>query len=159
MSSSRLLGDIGGTNVHFALLERNGRIHRHETLRNLDYDAIDEVLDAYLGRLEENERPTEAAFGIAAPVTGDRVAMINAPWSFSLSALKKKYGWTDLHAVNDFVANALAVPHLETDDVVKVGEGAAVDGANIAVLGPGTGLGVAGLVKCNGRWTAIAGEG
>jgi len=92
MSSSRLLGDIGATNVHFALLERDGRIHRHETLRNLDYDAIDEALDAYLGRLEGNERSKEAAFGIAAPVTGDRVAMINAPWSFSLAALKKKYG-------------------------------------------------------------------
>ena len=159
MSSTRLLGDIGATNVHFALLTRDGRIHRHETLRNLDYDAIDEALDVYLGALPVDESPKDAAFGIAAPVTGDRVAMINAPWSFSLSALKKKYGWTALHGVNDFVANALAVPHLSADDVVKVGEGAPVENANIAVLGPGTGLGVAGLVKCNGRWTPIAGEG
>lgn len=159
MSSSRLLGDVGATNVHFALLERDGRIHRLETLLSFDYDAIDEALDAYLGALPESERPEEAAFGVAAPVTGDRVAMINAPWSFSISALKKKYGWTALHAVNDFVANALAVPQLEVDDVTKVGEGASVEDANIAVLGPGTGLGVAGLVKCNGTWTAIAGEG
>jgi len=85
--------------------------------------------------------------------------MMNSPWSFSIAALQKQFGWTAVHAVNDFAANALGVPQLGPDDVVKIGEGEAAPKAAIAVLGPGTGLGVSGLVPADGRWTAIAGEG
>jgi len=159
MSGTKLLGDIGATNVHFALLARDGDIARHESVRNLDYDTIGEALDAYLKGVPTAERPDAAAFAVAAPVTSDRVQMINAPWNFSISALKQQYGWSALHAMNDFAANALGVPALTADDVVKIGDGAPVEGANIAVLGPGTGLGVAGLVKCGAKWTAVAGEG
>jgi glucokinase len=107
----------------------------------------------------KEERPSEAAFAVAAPVIGDKVTMMNAPWIFSISELKRHYGWSALHMVNDFVANALAVPQLKDDDIVQVGEGKPVEGDAIAVLGPGTGLGVAGLIRCGGKWTPIAGEG
>src|SRR5215471_2000435 len=159
MSSPRLIGDIGATNVHFALVARDGTINRAEALRNLDYDTFGEAIDAYLATLSAAERPSAAAFGIAGPVMDDRVTMLNAPWSFSIEALKRQYGWSALHVVNDFAANALAVPALSSDDVVKVGGGDAVKDAPIAVLGPGTGLGVGGLVKCGGKWKALAGEG
>jgi len=159
MRAPRLLADIGATNVHFALWQWNGEITHAQSLRNLDYDNIVDALDVYLGGVPSEQLPTAAAFAIAAPVTDDRVQMINAPWHFSISALQKQYQWSALHTLNDFAANALSVPALKADDVVKIGDGAPVDGANIAVLGPGTGLGVAGLVKCGDKWTAIAGEG
>jgi len=159
MSASRLLSDIGATNVRFALLARDGRVHANESFRSLDYETLTEAIDAYLARLPQGERPTEAAFAVAAPVIDDEITMLNSPWTFSIDAVKRTYGWSALHAVNDFVANALAVPRLQDAEVVQVGEGTPARDEAIVVLGPGTGLGVAGLIRCGGKWTPIAGEG
>jgi glucokinase len=159
LSGSKLLSDIGATNVRFALLMPDGRVVRNETLRNLDYETIGDAIDAYLTLVPREERPSEAAFAVAAPIIGDKVAMMNSPWAFSIEEVRRRYGWPALHMVNDFVANALAVPKLSGDDIVQVGGGKPVDGEAVAVLGPGTGLGVAGLIRCGGKWTPIAGEG
>ena len=159
MSGWRILADIGATNVRFALLAPDGSVNRFENFRNLDYEMVTEAIDAYLATVTKDERPTAAAFAVAAPVIGDKITMLNSPWTFSREAVRHRYGWSALHMVNDFVANALAVPQLKDDDFVQVGEGKAVDGEPIAVLGPGTGLGVAGLVRCAGKWAPIAGEG
>jgi glucokinase len=159
LSRPRLLSDIGATNVRFALLSRDGSVDRTENFRSLDYETLDDAIDAYLQPLPSNERPKEAAFAIAAAVTGDKIAMLNAPWTFSIQAVKQHYGWSTLHVINDFAANALAVPLLPQANVVQVGEGTPAQGEPIAVLGPGTGLGVAGLIRCANKWTAIAGEG
>ncbi len=62
--------------------------------------------------------------------------------------------------LNDFTANALALPYLTEDDREKVGSGEAVAGRPIAILGPGTGLGVSGLIPTEqGGWIALSGEG
>jgi len=159
LSGTKLLGDIGATNVRFALLTSDGLMLRAEGVRNLDYETIGEAIDAYLAPVPREEWPSEAAFAVAAPITGDRVAMMNAPWIFSIEDVRRRYGWSALYAVNDFVANALAVPQLLSDDIVPVGEGKPVADEAIAVLGPGTGLGVAGLIRSGGKWTPIAGEG
>ena len=159
MSASRLLSDIGATNVRFAIQAPDGSVHLEANLRNLDYETLPDAIDVYLATVPKEARPAEAAIAVAAPIVGDKVTMLNAPWSFSIDAIKRHYGWSALHVVNDFVANALAVPHLDDADIVQVGEGAPAEGEAIAVLGPGTGLGVAGLIRCGGTWTAIPGEG
>jgi glucokinase len=159
VSASRLLSDIGATNVRFAVQAPDGRVHRDESFRNLDYETLTDAIDAYFATVPEDERPGEAAIAVAAPVTGDKITMLNSPWTFSIDAVKRQYGWSALHVVNDFVANALAVPHLNDADVVQVGEGTPAEDETIAVLGPGTGLGVAGLIRCGGKWTAVPGEG
>lgn len=61
--------------------------------------------------------------------------------------------------INDFTANALAVPHLPADGCLSVGGGTPVAGMPIGVLGPGTGLGVGGVVPSAGGWIPLAGEG
>ena len=158
MSSSRLLADIGATNARFALLT-NGEIVQSDVFMVADYDNFADAIAAYVGQFAQNERPNEAALAVAGPVLGDRVAMMNSPWNFSISDLKQQFGWTRLHIMNDFAANALAIPALTPDDRFQVGEGEPVANAPIVALGPGTGLGVGGLVPCEGRWVAVAGEG
>jgi glucokinase len=159
LRGTKLLGDVGATNVRFALLAPDGLVLRAEALRNLDYETIGEAIDAYLALVPREEWPEEAAFAVAAPIIGDKVTMMNAPWIFSIEDVRRRYGWSALYVVNDFVANALAVPQFSGNDIVQVGEGRPVDGEPVAVLGPGTGLGVAGLIRCGGKWTPIAGEG
>lgn len=158
MNKPRLIADIGGTNARFALLH-GSEIGESEVLQVDDYETPADAIAAFLGGIPEGERPGEAAMGVAGPVTGDRVMLTNSPWSFSIEALKRQFGWTQLHVVNDFAANALAIPQLTPDDLLQIGEGTPEPGMPKVALGPGSGLGVAGLVSVNGVWSAIAGEG
>ena len=73
--------------------------------------------------------------------------MTNHHWSFSISELQRGLGLKRLKVINDFTALALSLPTLLPAELHHVGrQGVAVPGAPLAVLGPGTGLGVSGLL-------------
>jgi glucokinase len=158
VSNSRLFADIGATNARFALLT-NGEIGHNQVFMVADYENFADAIAAYLSPLSKDERPLEAALAVAGPVLGDRVSMMNSPWNFSIAGLRQQFGWTRLHIINDFAANALAIPMLTEGDLFQIGDGAPVPDAPIVALGPGTGLGVGGLVPVDGRWVAVPGEG
>jgi glucokinase len=103
--------------------------------------------------------PRQGAIAIASAITGDRVAMTNHPWSFSVRELKARFAFERLEVINDFTALALALPRLAPEDRQAVGGGAPVAGAPLGVLGPGSGLGVSGLVPSGKGWIALTGEG
>jgi glucokinase len=160
----RLLGDVGGTNARWAWQPKAGSpIERVRSLPCAAFDAIDACIAQYL-QLEGLPAPRCAAFGIATPITGDAVQMTNHPWRFSIAALQAKLGLERLLVLNDFEALAQAVPALAGDALRAVGGGSGgggpAGGGNLAVIGPGTGLGVAGLVADGrGGWTTVVGEG
>jgi glucokinase len=124
-----------------------------------DFDSIAACLREYL-RDQALPAPQQVGFGIATAVTGDVVAMTNHPWRFSIAGLRAELGIERLVVLNDFEALAHAVPVLGADALAAIGGGQAVAGANLAVIGPGTGLGVSGLVADGrGGWRVIVGEG
>src|SRR5438552_10221477 len=145
MSGNRLLGDIGATHARFAL-RADGEIGRTQSMMVAEYDRIEDAVQAYLDEIPQGEKPAAAALAVAGPVIGDAIVMMNSPWSFSVEGMRQHFGWSKLYVINDFAANALAVPLLSGEHLLQIGGGAKVEGAPIAVLGPGTGLGVAGLV-------------
>lgn len=154
-----LLGDIGATNARFALATAAGEIERVRVLAADEHASIDDAIAAYYGRHPPPVMPRRAALAVASPVLGDTVSLTNHPWSFSISALERRLGLARLIVVNDFTANALALPRLGADDRFAVGGGKPVPNAPIGVLGPGTGLGVSGLVPTPSGWVPLAGEG
>ncbi|MBL6935358.1 MAG: glucokinase [Alphaproteobacteria bacterium] len=178
-SAPKLLADIGGTNARFAVLGEDGEIAHFETLACGDYPDLASAAAAYLESLGLATAPREAAFAIAAPVSltgiSDDVTFTNLAWSFSVAQTKERLALARLEVVNDFTAIALALPHLETSDLEQVGGGTAQEDGVKAVLGPGTGLGVSGLVpsssssspssppcpssSLSGDWTPLASEG
>jgi glucokinase len=108
--------------------------------------------------------PVQACFAVAAPTTGDEIEFTNSPWRFSRDALAQRFGFEPLLTLNDFEALALGVPHLAAAQMLCVRPGDADPAAPRAVLGPGTGLGVSGLVPCGHgpagtHWVALSGEG
>ena len=109
--------------------------------------------------LPPGQRPGEAILAIAAPIRGDDIHMVNINWTISVPALARRLSLQRVTPLNDFAAQAYALPVLGPADLVQVGGGRAVDGAPKVVVGPGTGLGTAGLVRIAGRWQAITGEG
>jgi len=154
-----LLGDIGATNARFALLRADGSITQVRVFRLDDYPSIAAAMARYLDDESSSVRPTQAVLALAAPVTGDEITLPNRPWTISVEALRQQFGLTRLHVINDFVANALAVPHLGEGDRIQIGPGAPIADAPIGVIGPGTGLGVSALVPAAGGGVAVSSEG
>ena len=158
MSDDQLVGDIGGTNARFALLDDQGTPHATRTLRTDDFSSLSSAISAYLGECNI-EKIREAAIAVATPVVGDVVKLTNNHWSFSIEETRLQLGIDRLHVINDFTALALSVNHLPSKELVKVGGGSPEENHVIAVIGPGTGLGVSGLVPCGEHWNALQGEG
>lgn len=156
-----LVADIGGTNARFALVGRQGEILDQATMPTASFAGPAEAARAFLDMAGKEMAPRRAAFAVACPVRGDRVTFTNSPWDFSASAVRDELALDDLRVVNDFTAAALCVPHLASRDRYAIGGGEAVAWAPVAVLGPGTGLGVSALIwpQPGGAPTALATEG
>lgn len=158
MSTAKLIADIGGTNARFAIAQ-DGRIEHLTVLPTGKYPSLQAAAHDFLAGLSAGLRVTRGAVDIAGPVTGDRVHLTNSGWSFSIAAAKTELGFDDLKVLNDFAAAALGIPLLSADEYVAVGDGRRVVDGPIGVIGPGTGLGVAGLVFADNRWVVLPGEG
>ena len=143
---ARLLGDVGGTNARFAFQAHDGA--PLEDVIALSTSAHASLADALVDYLRQTGRaaPPWCAIGIANPVTGDQVQMTNGHWSFSIQAVQRALGFERLVVINDFTALALALQDLKPADLQQLGGGPSVIGAPCGLIGPGTGLGVSGLV-------------
>ncbi|MGD8482817.1 MAG: glucokinase, partial [Gammaproteobacteria bacterium] len=120
---------------------------------------IADVLRGYVDGLPANLKPSDGALAVAGPVRGDRIEMTNLGWSFSCEDLRTELGLQVLKVVNDFTAVAMSLPFLTTGELVQNGGHERRDDSVMGVLGPGTGLGVSGLVPVTGGWAALSGEG
>ncbi|MDO8290336.1 MAG: glucokinase [Parvibaculum sp.] len=166
MGEQILVADIGGTHARFALAEVTGvtlRIGAPSVLLTAHHQSLDAALATYLN---ENGNPVLNAVAICAagPVTGASdsaaIAMTNCPWDVSVASLARATGVAHPVLMNDFAALALAVPHLTSHDLFDFGGAAADPAAAIAIVGPGTGLGVGALMPTgDGAYVAIPGEG
>jgi glucokinase len=155
----RLVGDIGGTNARFGMIAGPGtQLAQVLNLPCADFPGPREAIEHYVACTGQ-PRPRWCAFGIANPVDGDAVRMTNHAWAFSIRQLQADLGLARLLVLNDFTALALALPGLGPAELVKVGGGSPVPRRAIGLIGPGTGLGISGLVPCGEHYTAIEGEG
>ena len=160
-SAARLLGDVGGTNARFAWQDSDGAPLRDvATLPTAEHATLADAITAYLNRLGR-PAPPWCAIGIANPITGDHIQMTNCHWAFSIAGMQKALGFERLVVINDFTALALALPDLKPAELRQLGGGAATAGAPVGLIGPGTGLGVSGLLagEAPGRWLPLQGEG
>lgn len=158
-----VVADIGGTNARFALtrgLNAQGTfdLEQQVTYSTADYPTMQECLATYISQLKDAS-PKHVCLAIAGPVMGDNISMTNLSWAWSTSAVKTELGLTRLAVINDFTAQACSLPLLRKDDLVEVKAGVEVAGSTKAVLGPGTGLGAAGLLPVGDKWYPISGEG
>jgi glucokinase len=166
MNPVRLLADIGGTNARFALQDGD-RFAAIDVLACSDYPTLGAAIDAYLARAGAQGYDTgairHAAIAIANPVDDDLVRMTNHHWSFSVARLRAERALTTLLVVNDFAALAMALPYLQPHQRERIGTGpgggAGLSSRPIGLIGPGTGLGVGGVVRAGERWIALPGEG
>ncbi|WP_413206034.1 glucokinase [Rhodospirillum sp. A1_3_36] len=158
-----LLADIGGTNARFALTTGAASWRDERVYPIARFSGPDTAAETYLAEVlaPGEQRPNRGAFCVACPVLGDSVALTNhAAWTFSIQRLGEALGLLPLQVVNDFVAQALAVPALPSEHRITLWEGTPAPQGPIGVIGPGTGLGVAVLAPDgSGGHIVLPGEG
>ncbi|MGH1373800.1 MAG: glucokinase [Cellvibrionaceae bacterium] len=157
-----LVSDIGGTNARFSIVTgRNDQGYQMSQTRDLvtgEYQTFEACVAAYLDTLE-GPVPKRACIAVAGPVAGDEIRFTNVNWVFSIEKSRQSLGFDSLLILNDFAALACSVPHLGDGDTVEILAGEAQPQAPKAIVGPGTGLGVAALVYTADRWVPVPGEG
>ncbi|MDX0600778.1 glucokinase [Sinorhizobium medicae] len=154
-----LIGDIGGTNARFALLtDAYGEPRQLEPIRTGDFATIEEAMQKSI--LDKTSvQPRSAILAVAGPIKGDEIPLTNAHWVIRPKDMLASLGLEDVLIINDFEAQALAIAAPADQDVVQIGGGAVRSFNSRVVLGPGTGLGVAGLVYAQHSWIPVPGEG
>ncbi len=161
-----LVADIGGTNARFALADtRDATPLQQDSIAEFAVSEFPSLADAAAHYLQQADAvATRGVFAVAGRVDGDEARITNHPWVISRSRTAQVLGFDELHLINDFAAQAMAISLLQPQDVVQLG-GARwsprLPGqpANYGVIGPGTGLGVGGLVVRDDRCWPLETEG
>lgn len=154
-----LIGDIGGTNARFSiLLDPYAEPKQFPNVRTADFATIDEAIQECVLN-KTSVQPRSAILAIAGPIEGDEIHLTNCDWVVKPKEMISGLGLDDVLVVNDFEAQALAVATLSPEHRDPIGTNTASPIASRVVLGPGTGLGVAGLVHTQNTWFPVPGEG
>lgn len=161
-----LVADIGGTNARFGWVSAPGApVTQVRKLSVPAFAGPAEAAMAYLAELAQQpgadgRAPRHAAFAVATAVAGDRVAFTNSHWAFSRAAVQAALGLDSLLMLNDFESLAMSLPRLGAGQLRAHGGVLPLAVGTLAVVGPGTGLGVGAVVQTReGRWVALPGEG
>ena len=157
-----LIGDVGGTNARFALIDL-ARDPTHlcqaTSLKCADYATPGDAIAAYLDQVGLGRWPAFAVIAAAGPVNDGEITLTNLDWTLSEDELRAR-GSLSVRLINDYAAAALAAPLLDFQDAPTVGGPAAGrETETLAVLGAGTGFGVSALARDGFGETALATEG
>ncbi|WP_437880516.1 glucokinase [Pseudomonas sp. LRF_L74] len=155
-----LVGDIGGTNARYALLE-NTELRAIQVFATADFQTPEEAVARYLA--SQGLAPGDigaVCLAVAGPVGGDLFRFTNNHWQLSRQRFCEQLRVGRLLLINDFTAMALGMTRLREHEVRLVVEGVAEKDRPALVIGPGTGLGVGTLLPSgNGSWQSLPGEG
>ncbi|MCF4009618.1 glucokinase [Rheinheimera sp. UJ63] len=154
-----IVADIGGTNARFSRVALDTlALDKVAVYPCADFATLADALSHY----QQQQGLTalkDVAIGIACPINGDEVRMTNFHWQFSIKAMQAGLGLDTLLLMNDFTAVAMSLPALADDQKIQIGGEAAKPAQPMAVLGAGTGLGVAHLVPFGQKYIPLPGEG
>jgi glucokinase len=155
-----LVGDVGGTNARFALVDPKGHIRNPRSFPAKDYNSLSDVIAEYLETTAGRKRPPRAVVAVAGPVLDGEIEFTNLDWQISEGDLLAQFEFEAVKLINDFAAQALACPLLEPEDLKPIGPALrpGVD-CPLVVMGAGTGFGVAGLARADRGDVAVATEG
>jgi glucokinase len=156
-----LVGDVGGTNARFALVDSEHRVRNLHIYTSANYGSLTDIIADYLHRTMGRRRPPRAVIAVAGPVMDGEIAFTNLDWAVSEGDLLATFEFEAVKLLNDFAAQALGCPRLDPEDLRPIGPPVLGGGRDcpIVVMGAGTGFGVAGLARGPLGDLAIATEG
>ncbi|MEM1286926.1 MAG: glucokinase [Pseudomonadota bacterium] len=154
-----LIADLGGTHARFAVVsDAHATEQSFAQVRTREHPSVQSAIQA--GVLDQTSLlPQTAMLAVAGPIIGQSFKLTNADWVIDPQKVMQELGFRCVIAINDFEAQALALPDLTEDDFHTIGSAAPPSRGSKLVLGPGTGLGASTLVDSMGMWITVPGEG
>ena len=122
---SGLVGDVGGTNARFALIDGEGRVRNLHIYPAADYARSATSSPTTWTRTWAASRPPRAVIAVAGPVVDGEIEFTNLDWRFSEGELLAQFEFEAVRLINDFAAQALACPMLGADALQPLGPQAA----------------------------------
>ena len=155
-----LVGDVGGTNARFAVVDGQGHVRNPRIFPAREYASLADVIQEYVDTTCGRAKPTRAVIAVAGPVVDGEIEFTNLDWQISEGDLLAHFEFEAVKLINDFAAQALAAPRLDKEELRVIGP-VLRGGADcpLVVLGAGTGFGVAGLARGDRGDVAVATEG
>lgn len=154
-----LVGDIGGTNARFGLIEAQGehpRLLSHEA--TADHPDPSSAIRASLAKGGDLPPPRSAILAIAGRVDGPEIQLTNAHWQIAGQRIAGDFNLSSATVVNDYVPVAAGAADIEPHDLSSIGPCPPVPGGARVVLGPGTGFGAAALVPYTSQLAIVSTE-
>jgi len=144
-TNMEIVADIGGTNARFACVTINDtRLLAFNSMLCADHPHLLDAIRLYMSTLDSTVKIRRICLAVAGPIETDLIDLPNSHWAFSRSELQKILD-IEVVVINDFTAQLLSVPTLSEHELIWLGPARVQQKLVIAALGPGTGLGVAGM--------------
>ena len=157
-----LAGDMGGTKTLLALYESDGsqlRLLHQQRFRSGEWSSLEPMLASFLtDRPADLAAPEHACIAVAGPVRHREARITNLPWRLREADLAHAAGLERLELVNDFGVLIYGLPHFDDSQQVILQNGEQ-DHGPLAILGAGTGLGMARGLQTEQGLVALASEG
>lgn len=152
-----ILADIGATNARFGVLA--GELPTAMTTYPVtDYESPVEAARAFLAGPAREHKPDVALIAAAGPVVNGRVVMTNAAWTVDADRIRHGLNLRKVDVINDFEALGWALPGLQAADLVHLGKAVSSRPGTMAVMGPGSGFGLAALASNGGAEVVLTTE-
>ncbi len=156
-----LAGDIGGTKTTLALFSTEkgltGPPLHTVNYASQDHDSLEPLIADFLQHTQA--QPLAACLGVAGPVAQQQAQITNLPWQISAAAISQRFHIPTTLLINDLQAVAVAVPHLTPSQLGAINAGQPLPNGTMAIIAPGTGLGVSSLIWTGAGYQACASEG
>jgi len=161
-----LIADIGGTNARFALsIPQTPFFQVAQTLQCKDFELFEDAVETYL-RSHNITQLGGICFAVAGPIRNDRVTFTNNHWEIDSAKLNENHATDKVQLLNDFEAIAYSLVSLDSNDmandIMPIGGDWKLDSEQnftVGVVGPGSGLGVGGMMRRNGHLFPLVTEG
>jgi glucokinase len=160
MSPRRLVADVGGTNVRFAIADAEGALDRVKIFQTADFPTFLDALAAYRSDAGGWREIDACAIAAAGPVDGNAVKLTNNAWVVDGAKISATMNGAPVAVVNDLEAVAAALPHLTSDDLTTIGTKAPArpERRTMIAVNVGTGFGASAVIWRDGRWYTCPSE-
>lgn len=152
-----LAADIGGTSTRLILKDGSETIVEQD-FSSQNYSDFNTVLQAFL-KLHPEVKPDVACLAVAGPVRHGNARVTNLPWVIQESDISQSFAIPRVRIINDFESIGYGLARLEPSDFHQLQTGLPDATGTRALIGAGTGLGVAIVTRCGKRWQVLPGEG
>ncbi|WP_075507779.1 glucokinase [Prochlorococcus marinus] len=160
--------DLGGTKVLLGIYKRDENDDSPKLIFKKKYistnwNSFDLILEDFLKIGCKNiTYPSYACFAVAGPLSHNKAKIINLSWDISGNTLQKKFNFKSCELINDFAVQIYGIPYLKKDQYSTIQSVSHSAGANNdlhAIVGAGTGLGIARGIISGEKIKVLASEG